>query len=183
MKHVRLKRKVLAIMPDYFKLHLSGIPKATSGNAVWSALAALPGFPDVLGVKVFSTNTATVSTAIVTLGGPFAAEVAVAWSGAPWAFGQLWLRPAEELHQCPPHPYQNTHNIVTYSSLSEHSHLWFAFPSQNTRETFTIVVYSPSQNNLTCGLVFPHRSHRPRSHSARLAYPSYTLRGIDGTLA
>jgi hypothetical protein len=92
-------------MPDYCKLHLSGFPKATSSNAVWSALAALPGFPDVLGVRVFSTNTATVSSAIITLGGPFAAAVAVAWTGAPWAFGQLCLRPAEELHQCPWHPY------------------------------------------------------------------------------
>jgi hypothetical protein len=104
MKHVRLKQKFFAIMPDYFKLHLSGFPKATSSNAVWSALAALPGFPDVLAVRVFSTNTATVSTAIITLGAPIAPAVAVAWSGAPWAFGTLCLRPAEDLHQCPQHP-------------------------------------------------------------------------------
>ena len=149
-------------MPDYCKLHLSGFPTATSSNAVWSALAALPGFPDVLGVRVFSTNTATVSTAIITLGGPLAAAVAVAWSvrRGPSAISVCGL-----LRICTSalsiHTKTHTTNIVTYSSLSEHSHLWFAFPSQNTPETFKIVFHSSLSEHSHLWFALP--SHTPET--------------------
>jgi hypothetical protein len=92
-----------ASMADAFKIHLSDLPKATPRAHVLEALAPLIalGFPMVVDVKVFSTNTSTISSALVTLAGPIAESTCVAWHGHPWYYGSLHCRPADAKKACP----------------------------------------------------------------------------------
>ena len=84
-------------MADPYKLHVSNLPKATPRAHVLEALASLValGFPRVVDVKVFSTNTSTLSSALVTLEGPLSESTCVAWHGHPWFYGSLLCRPAD----------------------------------------------------------------------------------------
>ena len=80
-----------------FKIHISELPKATPRAHVLDALSLLEqrGFPTVLDVKMFSTNTSTISSALVTLSEPVSVQTCEAWHGEPWLFGNLWCRPAD----------------------------------------------------------------------------------------
>jgi hypothetical protein len=89
---------------DPYKIHLTCLPKATPRANLLHALSVLErdGFPKVLDVKVFSLNHQPVSSAFVTLEQPISPATCEQWFGTPWAYGQLYCRPAEAKKECPP---------------------------------------------------------------------------------
>lgn len=100
-------------MGDLYKLHVSGLPKATPRSAVMEAFGLLQehGFPLVRDAKMFSTNAATITSALITLHEPVAAVTAETWAGQPWAFGLLHCRVAEPPKRCS----LNKNTFPTYS--------------------------------------------------------------------